>query len=170
MIDHLPDRLDLIATAEAGRVLRGRIAVARLDRVLPALMSDQGELQVELNFGKDPDGTCFLAGTIQGAVVLCCQRCMEAMTLQLDIGFRLGLLRDERAVDTLSDRFEPLVVTAEPAYIADIVSDEVLLALPIVPLHKDSDACHAYIKAYKPPQGEQRENPFAVLAGLKHKQ
>jgi uncharacterized protein len=170
MIDHLPDRLDLIATAEAGRVLRGRIPVAGLERVLPALISDEGELQVELNLGKDLDGTCFLAGTIQGEIVLRCQRCMEGMTLPLDLGFRLGLLRNERAVNKLSDCYEPLVVTAEPAYIADIVSDEVLLALPIVPLHKDSDECHAFIKAYKPPQGEQRDNPFAVLAELKHKQ
>jgi len=150
--------------------MRGRILVARLERVLPALLSGEGELQVELNFGKDPDGTYFLAGTIQGEIELCCQRCMEGMTLPLDIGFRLGLLRDESAVDKLSDRFEPLVVTAEPALIADVVADEVLLALPIVALHRDSAGCHADMKAYKPPQGEQRENPFAVLAGLKHKQ
>jgi len=170
MIEHLPDRLDLIATAEAGRDLRGSVAVARLERVLPVLTSDQGELQVELNLGKDLDGTHFLSGTIQGEIVLCCQRCMEDMNLQLDLGFRLGLLRDEHAVDGLADCYEPLVVTAEPAYIADIVADEVLLALPIVPLHEDSDECHARIKAYKPPPGEQRDNPFAVLAELKQKQ
>ena len=144
--------------------------MAGLKRVLPALISDAGELQVELQLGKDLDGTCFIAGAIQGEIVLRCQRCMEGMTLPLDLEFRLGLLRDESAVGALSDCYEPLVVTAEPAYIADIISDEVLLALPIVPLHKDSDECHAQIKAYKPPQGEQRDNPFAVLAELKHKQ
>jgi len=170
MIDHLPDRLDLFATAAAGRVLQGRIPVAGLERVLPTLISDTGELQVELQFGKDLDGTCFIAGTIQGEVVLRCQRCMEGMTLPLDLGFRLGLLRDESAVGALPDCYEPLVVTAEPAYIADIITDEVLLALPIVPLHKGSDECNAHINAYKPPQGEQRDNPFALLAELKHKQ
>ena len=125
MIERLPDRLDLIATAEAGRVLRGRIAVARLERLVPALTSDQGELQVELNFGKDPQGTCFLSGTIKGEIVLGCQRCMENMTLPLDLGFRLGLLREERAASTLSDCYEPLVVTAEPADIAEIVAEDV---------------------------------------------
>jgi len=66
MIDHLPDRLDLMAIAEAGRVMRGRIPVAALERLLPVLTSEQGELQVELNLGKDTGGTCFLAGTIEG--------------------------------------------------------------------------------------------------------
>ena len=144
--------------------------MAGLERALPALISDAGELQVELNFGKDLDGTFYLAGAIQGEIVLRCQRCLEGMTLPLDLGFCLGLLRDESAAGTLAEGYEPLVVTAEPAYIADIISDEVLLALPIVPLHKDSDECHAHVKAYKPPQDEQRDNPFAVLAGLKHKQ
>ena len=110
MIDHLPDRLDLIATAEAGRDLRGRLAVAGLERLLPALASDQGELEIELNLGKDAGGTRFLAGTIQGEVILDCQRCMKDMTLPLDLVFRLGLIRDERAVHALPDCYEPLAV------------------------------------------------------------
>ena len=144
--------------------------MARLERVVPVLISDQGELQVELNLGKDPEGRRYLTGTIQGEIVLRCQRCMESMNLPLDLEFCLGLLHDENAAGKLPDCYEPLVVTAEPAYIADIISDEVLLALPIVPLHQGSDECNACITAYKPSQGEQRENPFAVLAALKHKQ
>ena len=170
MIDHLPDRLDLMATAEAGRVMRGRIPVAALERLLPVLTSEQGELQVELSLGKDTGGTCFLAGTIEGEVALRCQRCMQELQLPLDLEFRLGLIRDESAADALPDSCEPLAVTAEPALIADIIADEILLALPIVSLHKGSDECHAYVKDYQPPQGEQRENPFAVLAELKQKQ
>ena len=170
MIEHLPDRLDLIATAEAGRVLRGSIAVAGVERLLPALTSGQGELRVELSLGKDAGGTRFLAGTIEGEVILRCQRCMQDMQLPLDIEFRLGLIRDESAVDKLPDSYEPLLVTAEPAVVADIIADEVLLALPIVSLHKDSDECQAIVEAYRPPQDEQRENPFAVLAELKQKQ
>ena len=170
MIEHLPDRLDLIATAEAGRVLRGRIAVSGLERLLPVLASGQGELQVELSLGKDAGGTRFLAGNIEGEVVLRCQRCMQDMQQPLDIEFRLGLVLDESAVDTLPDSYEPLEVTAEPAVLANIIADEVLLALPIVALHKNSERCQAYVEAYKPPQEEQRENPFAVLAELKQKQ
>lgn len=170
MIDHLPDWLDLMATAEAGRVLRGRMPVAGIERLLPVLASAQGEFQVELNLGKDVDGTRFLAGTIEGGIILTCQRCMKDLQQPLDIDFRLGLVRDESAANGLPEGYEPMTVTAEPVLVADIIAEEVLLALPIVPLHKDSDECHAFVKAYKPPQGEQRENPFAVLAELKQKQ
>jgi uncharacterized protein len=170
MINHLPDRLDLIATAEAGRVLRGSIAVSSLERLLPVLISDEGELQVEMELGKDPEGTRYLQGSIQGEVVLKCQRCLETMVLPLDLGFRLGLVPSEDAAAALSDWYEPLLVTAEPARIADVIAEEVLLAIPIVPRHSDRVDCQEFVKDYKPPVGEQRENPFAVLAGLKLKQ
>ena len=169
MIDHLPDRLDLMATAGAGRVLQGRIPLSSLERVLPALMSDEGELHVVLELNKDADGTHYMAGSLQGGVALKCQRCLGQMVLPLDVKFRLGLIRDKDAIHELSDWYEPLIVTAEPAIIADILSDEVLLALPIVPLHGLQDECQGLVKDYLPPAEEQRENPFAALAELKQK-
>jgi uncharacterized protein len=92
------------------------------------------------------------------------------MALPLDLRFRLGLVVSEEAAAALPDRYEPLLVTAEPAHIADVIAEEVLLAIPIVPKHSDRVDCQEFVKDYKPPVGEQRENPFAVLAGLKLKQ
>ena len=170
MNNHLPDRLDLIAAAEAGRLLRGSIAISSLGRLVPALMSDAGELQVEMELGKDQDGTRYLNGSIRGEVVLKCERCLDEMTLPLDLTCRLGLVSGEAAANALPEWYEPLVVTAEPVHIADVIADEVLLALPIVPTHKDGLDCQEFVKEHAPPVSEQRENPFAVLAGLKLKQ
>jgi len=169
MIDHLPDHLDLLAAAGAGRVLRGRIALARLERVLPALASQDGELQVSMELGRDPDGVNYLAGTISGNVRLQCQRCLEDMILPLDVKFRLGLVRSEAAAMQLPGRYDPLLVTAEPASVADIISDEVLLALPIVALHNNRAECRELLQEYQSPEAPQRENPFAALAELKQK-
>jgi uncharacterized protein len=169
MIDHLPDHLDLLAAAGAGRVLHGRIALARLERVLPALVSRDGELQVSMELGRDPDGVHYLAGTISGNVRLQCQRCLEDMILPLDVKFRLGLVRSEAAAMQLPGRYDPLLVTAEPASVADIISDEVLLALPIVALHNNRAECRELLQEYQSPEAPQRENPFAALAELKQK-
>ena len=170
MIEHLPDRLDLLATAEARRELRGSIPLARLVRVLPALVSSDGELQVTLELGKDPAGIRFLAGTIRGEIMLQCQRCLEPVQQTLDLKFRLGLVQDEAAVSSLPERYEALLVTAEPASVAEIVSDEVLLALPLVPMHQEDARCEGVMKDFQPARDETRESPFAVLAELKQKQ
>ena len=151
-------------------MLRGTVAVSSLERLLPVLVSDEGELQIEMELGKDPDGTRYLKGSIQGEVILKCQRCLNNMTLPLDLGFRLGLVAGDDAAGALPDRYEPLLVTAEPAHIADVIAEEVLLAIPIVPKHSDRTDCQEFVKDYTPPESEQRKNPFAALAGLKLKQ
>ncbi len=169
MIDHLPDRLDLLAAAEAGRLLRGSMPLVRLQRVLPALKSSDGELQVELELGKALDGTRFMAGTIHGAVELQCQRCLNTMGLPLSLEFRLGIVQDHADVHRLHECYEPLVVGSEPTMLAEIVTDEVLLALPLVPAHADDGRCQEFVKDYQPPQSAKRENPFAMLAELRQK-
>ena len=151
-------------------MLRGSVAVSVLDRLLPVLVSDEGELQVEMELGKDPEGTRYLKGSIQGEVILKCQRCLDKMTLPLDLGFRLGLVTSDAAAEALPEWYDPMVVTAEPAHIADVIAEEVLLAIPIVPKHSDKVDCLEFVKDYTPPEREQRKNPFAVLAGLKSKQ
>ena len=151
-------------------MLRGTVAVSSLERLLPVLVSGEGELQVEMELGKDPDGTRYVKGSIQGDVMLKCQRCLENMTLPLDLNFRLGLVSSDAAASILPDWYEPLLVTAEPAHIADMIAEEVLLAIPIVPKHRDRLDCQEFVKDYAPPESEQRKNPFAVLSGLKLKQ
>ena len=150
-------------------MLQGSIPLARLERVLPALCSQDGELQVLLELGVDPDGTRFLAGSIRGTVDLQCQRCLDSMGLPLNLKFRLGMVQDHADIHRLHERYEPLIVGSEPMSVAEIVSDEVLLALPLVPAHADEGKCHEFVKDYQPPQAEKRDNPFAVLADLKQK-
>ncbi len=168
MIDHLPDRLDLYAMAEAGRVLRGRVTVASLPRVLPLLASDAGELDVVLELGKDEDGTHTLCGSVNGRLVMQCQRCLESMEYPLATSFRLGLVFSQEAAGDLPARYEPLLLTREPTLVAEVVSEEVLLALPIVPMHDEQAECRALVNDYAPAAAE-RENPFDVLAQLKQK-
>ena len=92
MINHLPDRLDLYAAAEAGRELRGRLKLDRLVRALPLFESTEGELEVVLELGRDEDGIHYLDGSVQGSLLLLCQRCLEPMEYPLAATFRLGLV------------------------------------------------------------------------------
>jgi uncharacterized protein len=169
MTNHLPDRLDLYAAAEAGRELRGRIELARLVRALALFESPDGELEVELQLGRDEDGIRFLAGSIKGRLVLSCQRCLEPMDYPLDVDFRLALVHGQEQMQRLPDRYEPVLISDEPASLAEIITDEVLLALPIVPLHSGVNTCRLPAMDDQTTDREQRTNPFAVLAQLKQK-
>ena len=95
---------------------------------------------------------------------------LEPVMQALDLTFRLGMATDEAGLAALPGSYEGLLVTGEQASIAEIVSDEVLLAMPLVALHGDDSRCRGTLKDYQPQEGEARESPFAVLAELKQKQ
>ena len=53
-------------------------------------------------------------------------------------------LRAVEAAGELPERYEPLLVTREPTVLAEVISEEVLLALPIVPMHDEQTDCHVF--------------------------
>jgi uncharacterized protein len=92
------------------------------------------------------------------------------MEYPLDATFRLGLVHNQEQMQRLSDRYEPLLLTGEPANLEEVITDEVLLALPIVPLHSGVNTCRPPAADNQTPASDRRESPFAVLAQLKQKQ
>jgi uncharacterized protein len=56
--------------------------------------------------------------------------------------------------------------------LAEVIEDELVLALPIVALHPEGSVCAARVPTavavQKPVEPEPRKNPFAALAQLKN--
>ena len=63
----------------------------------------------------------------------------------------------------MSGELEPVLAAGGRTSIAQLLTEELLLALPIVPLHEESAQCAAAEDA--PPSGETHR-PFAGLADL----
>ena len=164
MLDCLPERIEPAGLADVGRSFRGEVPVAELVRLLPSLSCSDNALQVQLVFHLDERRVRTLEGSIEGHVDLVCQRCLGALRLPLDLKFRLGIAADEAQVERLPDGYEPLLVTGEPMRTYDVIEDEVLLALPAIPLHEGVDRCET---GYENQPAAEKRNPFAVLEKLK---
>ena len=80
---------------------------------------------------------------------------------------RLGLITDESQEAALPEGVEPLLLDASGELNpAGLVEDELILAVPVVPIDPDS----AEIEPHWPDEAEEEEekpNPFAALAALK---
>lgn len=152
--------------AEAGREFSGSLDLAGLTRLAPLLASREGTLDVSLVLDRDEAGIRFLEGRVSGRLELECQRCLGPMAFPLESVFRLGLVRGEEEAAGLPSPYEPLLVGTESMLLAEIVEDEVLLALPAVALHREPHPCAAQ-QPEALPEDVQREHPFAVLAQLK---
>ena len=164
MLDCLPEQIEPVGLADAGRSFRGKMPVRHLQRLAPLLVDSEGELDVQIRLGVDERCIRTLTGTLSGSVNLVCQRCLGTLRFPLDIEFRLGIVTGEAELDQLPEGYEPLVVSGDPISTIDIIEDEVLLAIPAIPLHGGESRCETgYTNVVLP----EKDNPFAVLEKLK---
>ncbi len=106
------------------------------------------------------------------SVPLTCQRCMAAVQapLRVDQWYRFVATEDiAMAEDDASE--EDLLVMAPQFDLGCLLEDELLMALPLVPMHDECPVLPAFSAGTTelPADGADRPNPFAALAQLKKK-
>ena len=102
-------------------------------------------------------------------VTLQCQRCLQPMTGLLHIERRFRFAADEAEALRLDEETDDDVLVMSREFdLHELVEDELILALPIVPRH---DACPEPLQVTDSSAAagaeDVRPNPFAVLARLK---
>jgi uncharacterized protein len=95
---------------------------------------------------------------------LACQRCLNAVSFDLDVDSLLELVPEgaELSQDELEDDTRDFLPLVSELDVADFVEDEILLALPVAPRHEECGLPGAA-------DAGDRINPFATLSGLKGK-
>lgn len=168
MYDRLPELVNPLRLADRGAELRGRIEPASLERLGSMLAGPGGGIELTLHFGRETKGPTVVAGELEAQVELICQRCMKPFMYSHHLEFRLGVVEDEAQAERLPDGLEPLVVKDEQLRIADLVEDELILGLPLIPMHEQTD-CNRELGRWQMEGERSRANPFDVLEGLKDK-
>ena len=167
-IPPLPDMINpWQMVAESGR-LEGELPLAAMLR-LAELNRAEGAVSVSLTAGVDERGVRFIKGALRTDVELVCQRCLGPLRLPLDVTVGLGLIQAGADARHLPGEYEPLLVPEDGVVVADLVEDELLLALPQIPRHEDRRECEA--NGYVAPGAAaarhiERRQPFAGLASL----
>jgi uncharacterized protein len=155
---------DSFAFARDGRVLEGTLPVASLERLHDQLANVAGELAFRLQGRRGQRGELLLEVEVSGTLALACQRCLEAIVFDLDVDSLLELVPEgaELSQEELEDDTRDFLPVAGELDVAQLVEDEVLLALPVAPRHERCGLPGAAAA------GEQI-HPFATLAALKGK-
>jgi uncharacterized protein len=155
----------------ARRSFAGSMPIAAMPRLCEALASNEGEARFELDFGRDKFDTAYLDVRAQAPLALVCQRTLEPFVLPVAVDTRLGLIRREQEEAALPPGCEPLLVAGDGKLnLADVIEDEMLLALPLIPVNPDSAPPDETTGSGQgdAPAAERTDNPFAVLRELKN--
>jgi len=188
----LPVQIDPIRLAVARQQLHGELEISRLTRLSELLTVTDGVAKVQLDFDVDVNKVHHVSGVVKADLSLCCQRCLQSMPWQLNVDVSLAFIAHEHQVDELVAEYEPYLLETTPVVLSDIIEDEILLALPQVPMHDESECKPAVpLKEFNSMddssadgsvQGEgqdkqgqlateqvadKRKNPFDVLTSIK---
>jgi uncharacterized protein len=169
-----PLRLNVAIFATQAVPLQGQWLLADLDRLAEFNSSQQfnahkvtwqarGEHRV-LHGGKNETWLHVSANT---SLELECQRCLSALIFPLEISKSFLFVHGESMAAELDEAIEDdvLSLTSE-LNLRDLVEDELLLSLPLVPRHT---TCTTPLPALAqtPIVEDEKPNPFAMLAALK---
>jgi len=172
----LPQFIDPFRLAEVGRLYDGTISLRQMKRLAP-LLEDTGiasndEVSLSLAFDKNDDGVHYLSGMITGKVNLLCQRCLNQMEFTISVDLMIAFLVSEFDGEKLGGEFEPYIVSNTPIMLSDIIEDELILALPSIPKHEETQCSEQLLHVTHTrsdtvlSEKNQDSNPFSVLKDL----
>ncbi len=164
----LPLVLDAWRMVATGRRFEGLLPLAGFKRLGTSLIDVEGDCHYVVEFGRDDLDQRYVDLHLQAQLPLLCQRTLERFFHPVDIRQRLGLIRDEAEEAALLPDVEAVLVDDNGSLRpADLIEDELILALPVVPINPDSEAIEAEWPADMVEIEEETPNPFAALSALK---
>jgi len=112
----------------------------------------------------------FVAVRAEASLPLTCQRTLEVFSWPLSITVRLGIMAREQDESGLPPGYEPLLCQSGELHPAEVIEDELILALPTVPVKPGREGSTETVWRSEAPDEEPEpapEHPFAALKRLK---
>lgn len=173
MCGDLPDLVDLASEAARNGSYKGMLDCRKLSRLRDQLFDAQAsQVSFDLSFYRDEEGRNVVAARLSGSLLLQCQRCLGPVELPLDSRIRLAVVSGIDEGNRLPEDYEPLWTEGRLVRPVDVLEDDLILSVPLVPLHggeacetpqmKSSDVVHDRDRTEQP-----ERHPFAALAGLR---
>jgi DUF177 domain-containing protein len=165
--------LDVDRLSRDGAEMDFDIPLAELPRLKSRIAGIGGSVHGTARFGRE-SGFAVVELSLGGTATLQCQRCMRAMELPIDSTTSVALIGAEAQAVEVPDELEPVLAREGRISAGELVEEELLLALPIVPLHEELRDCTVpasapLVAGAEPEHVSQR--PFEGLAELlRHKE
>ncbi len=187
MSREFPDFIDPWRAADGERQIAGTMPLARLKRLVPLLaVADgdavAGEASFSLQFGYDAQRRASVEVEVAAELPLMCQRSLKPYMESVAQHSVLQIIAEASEQQLLSDEEEFVLVEEGRLAVADLVEDELLLAVPQVPRNPEvgevlssttagdevgnQGGLDAGREASAEEPGGKRQRPFAGLAEM----
>ena len=132
---------DLESLADRGVTLSGELNIDTLTRLKSLLPSGVGSVRATLRFRQRGDGWLAVELDYQGSMQLVCQRCLEPFRHEVKETVNVVAADgDSLPVETPAG-YEPFELEEGRLQPAQLIEDELIVAIPLVPKHARVEDC-----------------------------
>jgi len=163
----LPSQIDSLDLAKNRVSLVGEYVMAEMPRLSAYSPSKDASIHVKLGFRLNSETLIEVNGSVEVVVRLTCERCLQPFDLELSLEPELFLDLSGQPIDETDER--DIIKVNGPVDLQALVEDEVLLAIPMIPMH-DPEQCRARRETAENGSMQVtdggKNSPFAQLADL----
>jgi uncharacterized protein len=165
----LPFTIDPFKSAQRRLQCEGYFELSGFERLHAVSETNSGQMNVSIKFNVDEQNLVVISGAGSTVVVLTCQRCNEPYELELNIDFCFSPIKKPEQADELPSYYDAIELDENgEVNLLEMVEDELLLAIPLIPKHELNDCQAAADSTWgKLPAELDKPNPFDVLKQLK---
>ena len=177
MKDRNPDvsALDVVALCKDAASLSGQWPLAGMERLAAGLVEaadSSADLVWEAQgLQRTPSGSApqnCLHLQARAVVRLQCQRCLQALEMDLVVDRHFLFVASEDEAARLDEHSEEDVLVLQARLdLRELIEDELILAVPLVPRHEGDCPDPLPMSAGDLPEEAPQPNPFAALAALR---
>jgi DUF177 domain-containing protein len=132
---------DLETLGARQSTLDGEIAIGKLARLAAMLYDDGGSVRASLRFQQRGDGWLAVSLEYETEVHLTCQRCLEPYSERVAGHVELVLAESEAMPSAVPEGYEPVELDRGRLLPAEIIEDELIVSIPLVPKHARVEDC-----------------------------
>lgn len=169
MLEELPVFIDPKRLSQENGHLKGKFALAQMERLHADLCEIKGNVYIDWSFAFDEHRHPTIQGRVQAQLSMYCQRCLQPMEWAIDAEVALVILAEGQEEEDLPTGYEVLTLTKTPVSLITLIEDELILALPLVAKHAvcPSNEYQLPETFSKSEKHNFQPNPFQVLSELK---
>ncbi len=133
----LPQYIDPIEYMQQSQALEGAVSSDQLSRLSKLLDRPDQTVKFDLTFGQDQQGRCIVKCHVLANLQVACQRCGQPLELAVDVQSTLCVVTSDDQAKSLPVGYDPLVTGGNEVLLLNIIEDELLLAIPMIPRHEE---------------------------------
>jgi uncharacterized protein len=151
--------------ADDQRQVELAVPLANFARLAPLLVSRDGMATGRIAFSR-AQGRIIADVMVEARPQVRCQRCLGTMSLPISSRSRVALLANEGEVDAVPPELEVALAPESRMRLADLVEEELLLAMPGAPRHAEGQCPGDSGRNAREEIEETARRPFADLGRM----